>query len=152
VKETTTAELLAGGTLKRCLLVDVRSPEERAVSTLPGAVDRREAEKALRNGTIAADVPVVCFCTIGLRSGVAAAALQRRFKERDVKNLARGVLGWTWESGDQPFVLPDGSETLQVHTYSSAWALHNAGAYEAVTATPPRSLLETIGGLISLVY
>ena len=148
-KEVTVAELLKDGAAAQRLLVDVRTDEERRVSTIPGAVSRAEAEARLRSGALPAGVPVTCFCTIGLRSGLAAQALSRQVPEREVSNLARGVLGWTHEGGGAPFVTPDGVETRRVHTYSADWAMQAAG-YEAVTERRGGGVFGALAGVAGL--
>ncbi|MCA9572545.1 MAG: rhodanese-like domain-containing protein [Myxococcales bacterium] len=105
------------------VLVDVRSPEERQVSMLPGAITKEafEADPAAY-----ADRPVVAYCTIGYRSGQWAKA--ERAKGVDARNLVGSVLSWTHAG------LPlehDGHTTKRVHVYGSTWNLAHSG-YEPV--------------------
>lgn len=105
------------------LLVDVRQQEERAVSTLPGAVSQGELE------SMAGDLEgrrIVTYCTIGYRSGLYAAELRRR--GLDAYNLEGSILAWTHAG------LPlehDGEETRRVHVFGPRWNLA-ADGYEAV--------------------
>lgn len=103
--------------------VDVRSPAERAVSTLPGAVD---AEVVDADPTRWRGRTLVAYCTIGERSG--RWALARRQDGLDVANLRDGVLGWTHAGG--ALVDPSGRPTRRVHVYGARWNLA-ATAYEA---------------------
>ncbi|HMV68168.1 MAG TPA: rhodanese-like domain-containing protein [Myxococcota bacterium] len=98
-------------------LVDVREPHERAVSTLPGAVPLDDAP---------ATGPLVCYCTIGWRSGLAA----RRLRQRgvDAHNLPGSVLLWTHVGGP---LVHDGAPTRSVHVWDARWSLA-ASAFEAV--------------------
>lgn len=104
----------------RLLPVDVRTPAERAVSTLPGAVT---GEAYLADPSIAADKQAVLFCTIGYRSGVQAAALAKR--GLPVANLAGGILGWLHAGGT--LVDARGQPTTRVHVYGRAWDLAPPG-------------------------
>lgn len=95
--------------------VDVRAPEERAVSTLPGAVASEVIEAApdaWRGRRL------VAYCTIGYRSGLWADAWSAR--GLTVDNLAGGVLAWSWAGGG---FVRDGAPTTTVHVYGAAWDL-----------------------------
>lgn len=105
------------------VLVDVREPRERAVSTIPGAIDVETFE---RDADRYKDRTVVTYCTIGARSGTYAESLQRRGFQ--VRNLRGSILAWT--HAHQPLVTGTG-ETRRVHVYGPAWNLAAQG-YEAV--------------------
>jgi rhodanese-related sulfurtransferase len=102
------------------LLVDARTPEEQAVSTLPGAMplDAFAVEPIH-------DRPVVFFCTVGVRSHDVAA----RWAERgvDAHNLRGSLIAWT--HAGRPLITPDGRPTRRLHTWSRSWALQ-ADGYE----------------------
>lgn len=105
------------------VLVDVREPQERAVSMLPGAIDQQEFEarkEELR------DRRVVTYCTIGYRSGQYTAELQK--EGIDSYNLIGSVLNWA--HAGKEFVDPDGNATRRVHVYGPDWDLLPQG-YEA---------------------
>jgi sodium/bile acid cotransporter 7 len=123
VPDVSAADLLAGRGPAGAVLVDVREPAERAVSTLPGAVSR---EAYLADDARYAGRPVVVYCTIGYRSGLFAAEL--RAAGVDATNLAGSLLAWTWAGG--PLVDPTGAPTRRVHVYGPAWDLVAPG-YEA---------------------
>lgn len=105
------------------VFVDVRSDEERAVSMLPGAIDK-EAFEANREDY--RNRPVVTYCTIGARSGLYAKKLQK--DGYDVYNLRGSVLSWSHAGRTLEH---DGQPTRRVHTYGHRWALLPEG-YEAV--------------------
>lgn len=105
------------------VLVDVRSPAERAVSTLPGAVTPEEVEA---DPARFAGREIVAYCTIGYRSSAWAQA--RRKEGLDVKNLHGSLLAWTHAHG--PLVV-NGAPTRRVHVYGSTWNLA-ATDHEAV--------------------
>lgn len=98
----------------RLVLVDCRSPEERAVSGIEGAISRDTFEANLESYR---DRRVVTYCTIGYRSGVYAKELNT--VGFNVHNLVGGVLAWA--HADAPFVTPDGESTRRVHVYGRTW-------------------------------
>lgn len=105
------------------VLVDVRSPEEIAVSYIPGAITKTEFEQNLESYK---DKTVIVYCTIGYRSGFYARKLQQRGIE--VTNLAGSLLAWSHADGS----LTDGRDkTRQVHVFGRQWQL-TPESYEAV--------------------
>ena len=76
------------------VLLDVRSPEEFAVSQLKGGVSV-PTEKALSKqvDTLQKDTLIVVYCSVGLRSAVTAQALQKR-GFRNVFNLEGSLFEW----------------------------------------------------------
>jgi rhodanese-related sulfurtransferase len=85
------------------LLIDVRLPEEQAVSMIQSAVSLDEFEAAEANGEYspellaATNVVLVPYCTIGYRSGTYAEKLKAR-GYKDVRN-GEGVVMWTHDIG-----------------------------------------------------
>lgn len=105
------------------VLVDVRSPAERAVSTLPGAITPEDLEGRLDE---LGDCTVVAYCTVGARSS----AYARRMGEKGVPvlNLEGSLLAWTHAGGE----LTDGSSpTNRLHVFGPRWNLA-ADGYEGV--------------------
>ncbi len=108
------------------LLLDARSPEEFAVSHVPGAVrvdpgasvgDLREAVLAQRAADPRGERPVVVYCSVGWRS----AAVARRLAESgvgDVRNV-RGSL-FRWAAEGRPLVSAHGPAAT-VHPYDAVW-------------------------------
>jgi rhodanese-related sulfurtransferase len=143
--ELTVTELVAlqATTGKRVLLCDVRTDAEFAVSTLPGARLRAELEADLTAARGDADTTVVCFCTIGARSGAATLALRRQ--GINALNLRGSVLAWTHAGGE--LVEPaTGQPTRRVHTYAADWSLQAPGYEAVVFERPPhaRTLLSLV--------
>ncbi|MHC4992155.1 MAG: rhodanese-like domain-containing protein [Planctomycetota bacterium] len=105
------------------LLVDVRTPEEQAVSMIPGAVtvEQLESDPGAAEGKT-----IVCYCTIGGRSGRYTQELCRRGVE--AMNMPGAVLAWSHEGGE--FEGPDGP-TKRVHTHGPKFDLLAEG-YDAV--------------------
>ena len=94
------------------LFVDVRKPEEQAVSMLPGAVPFAQFKPEMGQGR-----KVVFYCTIGYRSGEAAAAQAKR-AGLDAHNLIGGIYGWTYHGGK---IYAGEKEVTRVHVYSQDW-------------------------------
>lgn len=124
VDEVTPADALALQQAGGAVLVDVRTPEEQAVSMLPGAITR-EAFEAARDRY--RGQKVITYCTIGARSGEYAAALQKDGCE--VYNLKGSILAWT--HAGLPLHDPAGQQTRKLHTYGRQWDLAAEG-YEGV--------------------
>lgn len=100
-----------------CVLVDVRTAPERAVSMIPGAISRDEFERtdgveaALRAGRC-----VVPYCTVGMRSGNYALSLQKRYAKRGLRvHNGEGILLWSIDGGRLEH---DGVGTSRLHTFS----------------------------------
>ncbi len=104
------------------VLVDVREPEEQAVSTIPGAIPLDEFKSRADEFT---GRLVVTYCTIGYRSGLAAKELEAQGWE--VANLAGSLLAWTHVGGE--LVDAEGRPTQRLHVYGARWDLA-ADGYE----------------------
>ncbi len=100
---------------ERAVLVDVRPPEERAVSTIAGALD----VAAFRALPADPERVVVTYCTIGERSGRFARDL--RETGIDARNLTGGILEWTFAGGE--LIDPAGRPTKRAHVYGPRWNL-----------------------------
>ena len=102
------------------VLLDIRSPEEFAVSHLPGAtlIDYdRFRKKDVEN--LDREKPVIVYCSVGYRSEKIGEKLQKMgFK--NVKNLYGGIFEWKNEGFD--VVNPKGQKTDSVHTYNRNWS------------------------------
>lgn len=97
--------------------LDVRDPRERRISTLPEAIDRSTYEE--RRDALAGR-PVIVFCTVGYRSGLAARDLRRQGIE--AHNLAGGILAWA--HADRTVVDGrTGEPTRRVHVFGWRWNL-----------------------------
>jgi molybdopterin/thiamine biosynthesis adenylyltransferase/rhodanese-related sulfurtransferase len=77
------------------LLIDVRGPQEREISGIPGArpIHLDEFRSGAAASRIPADRPVVIFCRAGVRSEEAARILTAA-GHPDVRSLRGGVLAW----------------------------------------------------------
>ena len=115
VPEMTVDELLVARRQRPIVLLDSRSPAERAVSTIPGAVGKDELDAAR---AAMPEATVVVYCTIGHRSGIVASRMRRHGV--DAVNLVGGVLAWA--HAGQSFT-DDGEPTRTVHVYGRRWSL-----------------------------
>ncbi len=112
------AARLAARSSSRPVLLDARSPEEYAVSHLPGArrVDpSADAYPAL--DTLALDATIVVYCSVGYRSAGVVQALQTQGFSR-VYNLKGSIFRWANEG--RP-VVRDGEQVFAVHPYDATW-------------------------------
>ena len=127
------AEVMEAMETGNLVLVDVRSPEERGVSMLPGAVSRAEFEAALveSGGAVPAGRTVVAYCTIGFRSS----AWAKQMADRGVRvfNMEGSILAWTHAGGP---LVANGASTQRLHVYGKRWNLA-APSYETVWRPSP---------------
>lgn len=101
------------------VLVDVRNAPEQEVSMIPGSITtaRLEADPGAFAGKT-----LVTYCTLGHRSGLYAADLQRSgFR---VFNLKGSILAWTHAQRDLENA--DGP-TRKVHVAGPRWSLEASG-------------------------
>lgn len=111
----------------QAVLFDVRSPEEFAVSHLPGAtrVDpamSREAFLAAYGATVKGKTPVF-YCAVGARSSklaerIGEPALVEAGASAKPLTMAGGIFQWNWE---QRALVNDKGATDQVHGYDAKW-------------------------------
>lgn len=124
INEVTPKELADDYRAGNVVLVDVREPEERAVSIIPEAITQAEFEsrkEEFKNSR------VVAHCTIGYRSGVYVDELRK--EGFDAENLVGSLLLWT--HAGLPLEDAQGNPTKRVHVYGKKWNLVAEG-YEAV--------------------
>ncbi|RPI33924.1 MAG: rhodanese-like domain-containing protein [Nitrospiraceae bacterium] len=96
------------------IILDVRSPEERAVSLIPGAMPVDAFEEFSSHYV---HKNILVYCTVGCRSAQYAVKLRESgFK---VYDLWGGVLAWALHG--KTFVDPDGRPTRKVHVFGSRW-------------------------------
>ena len=108
---------------KKPVFVDIRTPKERKVSMLPGAITE---EEFLERADTYKNHIVVGYCTIGYRSGKLADRLRK--KGVSMLNLKGGLLAWVLAGGK---VYDANGETKRIHVYGKKWN-YPAKGYEAV--------------------
>jgi rhodanese-related sulfurtransferase len=77
-------------------LIDVRSPKEREVSIIPGAITQEELENNLEQYKHSKSL-IIAYCTIGYRSGKYAEKLSKQ--GINILNLQGGLLAWSHIQG-----------------------------------------------------
>lgn len=84
-------------------LIDVRTPEEYGIVTLPGARNIPLDKIRERLNEIDLNKPVIAFCQIGMR-GYLAYRILKQAGAKDVKNLTGGIKTYLWatEKQDNP--------------------------------------------------
>ena len=90
-------ELNTGGSLQ---LIDVRTPEEFEIATLPNARNIELDHLRERLGELDKTRPVVVFCQIGVR-GYLAYRILRQMGFTHVKNLTGGIKTYAWATEKQ---------------------------------------------------
>ena len=79
VRAAADARTNADGTLPRLILVDCRAVAERDVSSIPTSIHQSEFEAMVKTSSVPRPAVVVCFCTIGFRSGMFAKGMAAKF-------------------------------------------------------------------------
>lgn len=103
---------------ERPVLLDVRSPEEYAVSHIEGALQAATAEEALAAlEGVDPERTVVLYCSVGLRSAEMADELAAA-GYTNLRNL-RGAL-FSWANSGRP-VVRGGEPVREVHPYNDKW-------------------------------
>lgn len=112
------------------VLLDIRQPEEQAVSMIPHALTTREFADRFRKGIPKAK-RIVVYCTIGYRSG--QYAMQLASQKISAENLEGGVLAWSHAGGPLQVKNTAGlaTPTRRVHIHSKGWNFLHPD-YEAV--------------------
>jgi len=115
IKEITAEQALVLYTQGQVVFVDVRDSDEQEISMLPGAIT---GEEFLENPERFRKNSVICYCTIGYRSGLFTKHHGQAFPQ--LHNLSGGVLLWLHSGGT---LEKDGKQSWRVHVYGSKWAL-----------------------------
>ena len=86
-------------------LIDVRTPDEYALGTIPGAINIPLDDMRERMSEIPADRPVWLFCGVGLR-GYLASNILKANGYKDVRNLIGGLK--TYKAATSKLPIPEG--------------------------------------------
>ena len=118
--------------LKNVFLLDVRTPDEFALGSLPGAVNIPLDEIRDRMDEIPSEKPIYTFCAVGLRGYLAYRILiQHGFK--DVYNLSGGLK--TYRAATAPIVLHEDEATKNMSITQESQVKQPASA-EKMQAAP----------------
>ena len=105
------------------LLMDIREPEEYAVSRLPGAVrvnPNASAATLIHMGDVTGK-KIIVYCSVGRRSSIFAEREQTALMKMgaaSVSNLKHGIFGWHNERRE---LMDANGETDAVHPYNGIW-------------------------------
>jgi rhodanese-related sulfurtransferase len=109
----------------RVVVFDVRTPQEHAVSRLPGAIhvdpDMTVAEFLARHGDAVKGKTAVFYCAVGVRSSRLATRVAPELEARGaiaVDDMAGGIFAW---HGDARPLLDAKGPTNFVHPYDAVW-------------------------------
>ncbi|MGN1257050.1 MAG: FAD-dependent oxidoreductase [Bacteroidaceae bacterium] len=108
---------LAESDLQGVTLVDVRTPDEYALGTIPGAINIPLDSIRERMQEIASDHPVWLFCGVGLR-GYLASNILKGNGYQNVRNLIGGIK--TYKAATAQIELPQGFNEYEVSCCSSS--------------------------------
>jgi len=118
VEQVSTEDLsrrLASG--EEIVLLDVRTPEEYAVSHLPGAIRVDPDAEDLEGLPVPAGADVIAYCSVGYRSSELVQRLMKRGVPR-VANLDGSIFAWANEGRA---VERHGRPVKEVHPYDERW-------------------------------
>ncbi|MGB9337740.1 MAG: rhodanese-like domain-containing protein [Polyangiales bacterium] len=101
------------------VLIDVRSPEEQALSQLRGAQALDPSNPDIAALAIPEDAKVVVYCSIGYRSAAIVQDLERAGAQ-NVYNLEGGLFDWANQG--RPIYRGE-ARVLEVHPYNGLWGL-----------------------------
>ncbi len=125
---------------QRAIVIDVREPGEFAVSHMDEArslpLSRLQSDGWPKDWPT--DRPIIAYCTIGYRSGIAAKRLEK--EGLDVSNLMGGIL--VLADADQPLV-DDSGLTRAVHTWSDSFAWMLPPTHRAVCGDGSSTITQT---------
>ena len=98
------------------VIVDIHSPEERALTFIPTSIPKEEFEK---NKGKYGDTSIITYRTIGYRSGL----YTKKLRERKINacNLKDGPLAWAHHRNH--FTDKEGRNKKQIHVYKRDWIL-----------------------------
>lgn len=103
------------------LLIDVREPEEYAVSHLPGAINAQGSELDALLTSLGPDQKAVLYCSVGYRSSRETERLQRK-GFTDLANLEGSIFEWANTGHPMTSGAPDTEkQTSFVHPFDDAW-------------------------------
>lgn len=109
-------------------IIDVREPEEFAVSHLPGAINiPPETEDDALIAAVKPDQPVIVYCSVGYRSSILAQRLQAAGRT-NVSNYIGSIFAWA--NAGQPLQSASG-DAKNVHPYDRKWGRYLKSEYRS---------------------
>lgn len=122
--EQISPETFAKMDLSDVLILDIREPEEYAVSRIPGAIwvnPSATAETATIQIGDVQDKTIIVYCSVGRRSSIFAERVQDDMISNgavSIANLERGIFGW---HNDQRTLVDASGQTDAIHPYDAVW-------------------------------
>jgi rhodanese-related sulfurtransferase len=114
-------------------LLDVRQPDEIAVSRIPGAIPVNPDASVDDLRQLDLEGPVVVYCSVGARSATLAERLKAAGID-SVRNLRGSIFAWANEG--RP--LERAGESVQtVHPYDAAWGTYLRPSLRADLGSTP---------------
>jgi rhodanese-related sulfurtransferase len=126
----TLSDWMEGSSRRNLVLLDVRTPEEYAVSHLRGAQSVDPSNPDVEGLSIPADATVVVYCSIGYRSASIIEELEHAEID-DVYNLEGGLFDWA--NRDRPIYRGD-ERVRVVHPFNGWWGMLLKRDRRSVTA------------------
>ena len=115
INDLTPLEIIRRQAEQRLIFVDVRTPEEQEVSTVPNAIPYQEFDKIKEKYK---DEIIIAYCTIGSRSGYYTKKLSS--EGYNAYNMIGGILAWAHYGLP---LLKDGHVVRRAHVYGRKWDL-----------------------------
>lgn len=113
--DLTVEKIVKMSATKEIIFVDVRNKKEQDVSMIASAIAHQEFDP---NKTAYRDKTVVCYCTIGSRSGKYCQDLKGQGFE--AYNMIGGILLWVYDGQE---LVDNNGATKRAHVYGKRWNL-----------------------------
>ena len=124
----TMRSLALGPSGRNIQIVDVRAPEEFAVSHIPGAINVPiDSADSVLLEAIGADRPVIVYCSVGYRSSVVARRLHAAGRT-NVRNYVGSIFAWA--NAGLPLEASR-RRVRRVHPYNFRWGRYLKPEYRA---------------------
>jgi len=101
------------------LWIDVREPEEYAVSHIPHAIYYKDSIKSKNAINSKQYKGIIYYCSIGIRSNAVATKTSLSHKHQKIYNLYGGIFDWAASGFDMQDSL--GNKTHNLHPYNLLW-------------------------------
>lgn len=128
-----------------CILLDVRTPDEFALGSLPEAINIPLDELRYRLEELPKDRAIYTFCAVGLRGYLAYRILTQCGFDK-VRNLSGGLK--TYRAATAPIILhencEEGTKETTQHNNASTTAAQHATASATVSSPVPAATARTI--------
>lgn len=83
---------------KSLSIIDVREPYEYNIKHIPGAINVPLSKLKWRKVDVPTDNEIILYCQTGIRSKQAARLIMKRYKLKELSQLAGGFFSWKGET------------------------------------------------------